>query len=169
MKPRDFLVYSIKPVEEGYHVRAGIPTLVGQLKEIDVSATGFVRYSMIRLLPRPSSELFVDDLGVPKPRHQRHRHKHGDHDVVTPADHILVSKRVPDGWFAVKFNAIRKGPFGFGIDTVTETLKEAGVVAMGKWFPFRPDTPTNSRHPWACAFENETDAVAFQAHIAADS
>ncbi len=163
LKARDFLVYSLKNSEEGYHVRKNIPTLVGQLKDISVSTTGFVRYSMVRLVPRTIGELFYEGgKGLPiSPRPSRH--KHGADDMVTPGDYILVCKFIPNGWFGVDFGPLRANT------AVIPTFREVISIASNLWLPYRPDNPLRRQHPWGCCFEDEADAVAFQAHIAANT
>lgn len=158
LKPRDFFVYSLKRHEDGYHTRPNIPTLVGQLKSIEVSATGFARYSMIRLIPIMDDELFNEE-GMP---HRRARHKHGGHDVVTPGDYMLALKNLPKGWFGVDLGPIRAGI------AVIDTFGMVDSIAMDRWIPYRPDNPLGRQYPWGCAFEKETDAVAFQAHLSAN-
>lgn len=160
-KPRDFFVYSLVG-EDSYHRAAKIPSLAGQLKKIDVSATGFIRYSMIRLIPIMNPDLLFDSLGGlldPLPP----RRKHGGHELVKPGDYILVVKRLPDGWFGVDFGGVQS-KFG-----VTQAFEEVAEIAMHRWIPYRPDNNRRSRHHWGTAFENEGDAVAFQAHLSANN
>ena len=157
LKPRDFFVYSLNKKIEGYHTRPNIPTLVGQLKDVDISSTGFVRYSMIRLVPIFENELF-DDYGMPK-RPLPSRHKQGGDAIARPGEHILVCNHLPLKWYGVDFGPLRSTTM------VNATFDDVAGIAMGKWMPYRPENPLGRQYPWGCAFQRETDAVAFQAHL----